>query len=408
MADKQKKNILPILIAAVVLLAVAIWAYKATYIQWQTLAIDAIIIAALAIVLLFYQTWLKRLFTTKVALAVLAELLILLVCLHIRPDFFSIKYQATTGMLYGSLIDIINRSSEITIIAMGMTLVIATGGTDLSVGALVAVSGAVSLKLMRWDPSNPLYSTPGNWTVYPFWMAIVVPLAVCLLMGMFNGTLISRFKMQPIIATLVLMVAGRGIAQITTNGKQFTTKFTPFQFIGQGSFLALPTPIWVTAAVVIGVALFTRLTAYGMFVESVGINPHASRVSGLKAGMIILIAYALTGFLSGVSGLIYSSRISSCDSNNAGLNYELDAILAVVIGGTSMSGGKFSLAGTVIGSIIIRTITTFVYYFGVVSEAIMAFKAMIIAVVIILQSEPVRRMMSRRRAVTLAGGEASA
>jgi simple sugar transport system permease protein len=346
---------------------------------------------------------------SKLLYAVIAEALILLVCLIIRPDFFKISYQPETGMLYGSLIDIINRSTEITIIAMGMTLVIATGGTDLSVGAVVSVSGALALKFIRWDPSNPLYSTPGDYSVYPFWMALAIPMVVCLLMGMFNGALIAKFKMQPIIATLVLMVAGRGIAQIATNGKQFTTLYSPFRFIGQGSFLALPMPIWITAACVAGVALFTRLTAYGMFVESVGINPNASRVSGLKSDRIIMIAYALTAFLAGISGLIYSSRISSCDSNNAGLNYELDAILAVVIGGTNMSGGKFSLAGTVIGSVIIRTITTFVLYFGVVSEAIMAFKAMIIAVVIVLQSEPVRKWMgNRRRGTSIAGGVANA
>jgi simple sugar transport system permease protein len=142
----------------------------------------------------------------------------------------------------------------------------------------------------------------------------------------------------------------------------------------------------------------------------VGINKSASRVSGLRADVIIMIVFIITGFLSGIAGLIYSSRISSCDSNNAGVNYEMDAILAVVIGGTSMSGGKFNLAGTVMGSLIIRTITTLVYYFGIVSEAIMAFKALVIAVVIVLQSEPVRRLFATRRQSThkAMGGEARA
>ncbi len=336
----------------------------------------------------------ERILKSKLTWAVIAEALILLVCFCIRPDFFSISYQPSTGMLYGSLIDIVNRSAEITIIAMGMTLVIALGGTDLSVGALVAVAGALALKLLRWDVNE--YTTPGDYTVQPFILVLLVPLVVCLLMGLFNGTLIAKFGMQPIIATLVLMVAGRGIAQITTDGKQFTTLFSPFRFIGQGSFLFLPMPIIITIVVVAGVAIFTRKTAFGMFVESVGVNRSASRVSGLRSDRIILIVYALTGLLSGISGLIYSSRISSCDSNNAGLNYEMDAILAVVIGGTNMSGGKFSLAGTVVGSLIIRTIVTFVYYFGVTAESTMAFKAMIIAVVIVLQSEPVRNMMAKR------------
>lgn len=337
----------------------------------------------------------ESIFRSKLAWAVIAELAILAVAGILRPDFFRIEYNATTGMFYGSMVDIINRSSEITIIAMGMTMVIALGGTDISVGALVAVAGAFALKLLRWDVTE--YPTPGDYTVYPFVLVILVPLAVCTLMGLFNGILIGKFKLEPIIATLILMVAGRGIAQIATNGKQFTTGYTPFRFIGQGSLFGLPFPIILAVVICAAVMIFVRRTAFGTFVESVGINPSASRVTGLKSGKIIIIVYTLTGFLSGVAGLIYSSRISSCDSNNAGVNYEMDAILAVVLGGTSMTGGKFSLTGTIIGSLIIRTITTLVYYFGITSESIMAFKAVIILVVIIIQSEPIRKRLAVRK-----------
>lgn len=337
----------------------------------------------------------ESIFKSKLAWAVIAELAILAVAGILRPDFFRIEYNATTGMFYGSMVDIINRSSEITIIAMGMTMVIALGGTDISVGALVAVAGAFALKLLRWDVTE--YPTPGDYTVYPFVLVILVPLAVCTLMGLFNGILIGKFKLEPIIATLILMVAGRGIAQIATNGKQFTTGYTPFRFIGQGSLFGLPFPIILAVVICTAVMIFVRRTAFGTFVESVGINPSASRVTGLKSGKIIIIVYTLTGFLSGVAGLIYSSRISSCDSNNAGVNYEMDAILAVVLGGTSMTGGKFSLTGTIVGSLIIRTITTLVYYFGITSESIMAFKAVIILVVIIIQSEPVRKRLAVRK-----------
>lgn len=337
----------------------------------------------------------ESIFKSKLAWAVIAELAILAVAGILRPDFFRIEYNATTGMFYGSMVDIINRSSEITIIAMGMTMVIALGGTDISVGALVAVAGAFALKLLRWDVTE--YPTPGDYTIYPFVLVILVPLAVCTLMGLFNGILIGKFRLEPIIATLILMVAGRGIAQIATNGKQFTTGYTPFRFIGQGSLFGLPFPIILAVVICTAVMIFVRRTAFGTFVESVGINPSASRVTGLKSGKIIIIVYTLTGFLSGVAGLIYSSRISSCDSNNAGVNYEMDAILAVVLGGTSMTGGKFSLTGTIIGSLIIRTITTLVYYFGITSESIMAFKAVIILVVIIIQSEPVRKRLAVRK-----------
>ena len=331
---------------------------------------------------------------SKITWAVIAEILILLVCFIIRPDFFSISIQKSTGVLYGSLIDIFNRSAEITIIAMGMTLAIALGGTDLSVGALVAVSGAMALKLMRWDVLE--YVTPGDYSVKPFWMAILFPLLTCTLMGLFNGFLISKGGMQPFIATLILMVSGRGVAQILTNGKQFTTMYSPFRVIGQGNLGPIPMPIIIMTIVCLLMALFVRKTAFGTFVESVGVNKNASRLSGISSDAVIMIVYALTGLLSGIAGLIYSSRIMSNDSNNAGINYEMDAILAVVIGGTAMTGGKFSLLGTFIGSIIIRTIVTFVYYFGIVAEATMAFKALIIAVVIILQSEPVREYFAHR------------
>ena len=332
----------------------------------------------------------------KITWAIVAELLILIVCVAIRPDFLSISYQPSTGMLYGNIVDIINRSAEITIIAMGMTLAIALGGTDLSVGALVAVAGALALKLLRWD--NTTYSTPGDYTVYPYFLVILVPIVVCVVMGMFNGMLIGQLSLQPIIATLILMVGGRGVAQITTNGLQLTTMYTPFRWIGQGRCLFLPTPIVIMVIVVAAVMTFVRKTAFGTFVESVGINRSASRLSGINAKMVIVLVYAITGFLCAISGMIYSSRIMSNDSNNAGLNYETDAILAVVIGGTNMAGGKFSMTGTIIGSIIIRTIVTFVYYFGIAPEATMAFKALVIAVVIVLQSEPVRNWTAKRAA----------
>ena len=219
--------------------------------------------------------------------------------------------------------------------------------------------------------------------------------------------MISRVGMQPIIATLILMVCGRGFAQIVTNGKQFTTLYSPFRMIGQGSFLFLPMPIIITIVVVAAVTLFVRKTAFGTMVESVGINPSASRLSGIDSHRIIMIVFALTAFLSGIAGLIMASRVMSNDSNNFGINFEMDAILAVVIGGTNMAGGKFSLAGTVIGSIIIRTIVTFVYYFGIVSEATMAFKALIIILVIVLQSEPVRAYFAKRAARRQIGGAAA-
>ena len=264
----------------------------------------------------------SNLMQSKITWAVIAELLILLVCFIIRPDFFSIKYQPATGMLYGSLIDIVNRSAEITIIAMGMTLVLALGGTDLSVGSLVALSGALALKFLRWDVL--IYNTPGDYTVKPFILVILVPLAVCTLMGLFNGFMISRIGMQPIIATLILMVCGRGIAQIVTNGKQFTTLYSPFRVIGQGSLFFLPMPIIITIVVVAAVSLFVRRTAFGTMVESVGINPSASRLSKTednlsKADWPSLASMFLTNLAASLLAFITSAFLVKVTKRSASL-----------------------------------------------------------------------------------------
>ena len=189
-----------------------------------------------------------------------------------------------------------------------------------------------------------------------------------------------------VMVTLMLMRRQMEYTEVVRNGGW--RRDLPIRAI-RGSRIA------VLGAGDIGREAAVRLRAFGP-ASVVGVNRSAARLSGINAQMVIFIVFALTGFLSGISGLIYSSRIMSNDSNNAGLNYEMDAILAVVIGGTSMTGGKFSLAGTVLGSIIIRTIVTLVYYFGIASEATMAFKAVIIAVVIVLQSEPVREAFAKR------------
>ena len=277
---------------------------------------------------------------SKITWAVVAEILILLVCFIIRPDFFSISIQPSTGVLYGSLIDILNRSAEITIIAMGMTLAIALGGTDLSVGALVAVSGAMALKLMRWDVLE--YSTPGDYTVYPFWMAILLPLLTCMLMGLFNGILISKGGMQPFIATLILMVSGRGIAQILTNGKQFTTMYSPFRVIGQGHLGPIPMPIIIMTVVCIAMAVFVRKTAFGTFVESVGVNKSASRLSGISSDTVIIIVYTLTGLLAIYIDFYHTFR-------NTEQSFYLVGLVGLVFAQTTIAGTTLAAHLTFIG-----------------------------------------------------------
>lgn len=335
-----------------------------------------------------------KLLKSKVAWAFIALILILLASAALNAGFFDISIMDETGALYGSLIDIINRVTEIMIIAFGMTLVIATGGTDLSVGAIVALSGAVAVSLIRGTTI-----VADNDSAAPFLIVLIAPLIVSALCGLWNGMLVARAGIQPIIATLILMVAGRGIAQLITGARLLTTGYSPFLAIGRGYFLAIPIPVWIWLFMFALILIVTKFTSYGMFIESVGINKNASRFSGISASGVVIVSYIISGVCAGIAGIIYASRIGVADANNAGLYYELDAILAVVIGGTSMAGGKFNLLGTLVGALIVRTIITTVYYFGIAAEATMVFKAVIVVVVILLQSEPVRKFFSNRKKI---------
>ncbi len=194
---------------------------------------------------------------------------------------------------------------------------------------------------------------------------MIAALLVCTAAGMWNGMLVSRVRMQPIIATLILFVAGRGIAMLFTNSLQLWLYAKPFAILGQGYVLGLPFDIYIVAFVLLLTFIFTRRTAIGMFIEAVGINPTAARFSGINAKNIIFWVYAFSGLCAGIAGLIVCSTVMNADGNNAGRLFELDAILAVVLGGTSLNGGKFYLVGSIVGALIIQTLTTTIYAFGV-------------------------------------------
>ncbi|GFN30465.1 ABC transporter permease [Paenibacillus xylaniclasticus] len=302
------------------------------------------------------------------------------------PDFFSIIVR--NGNLYGSLIDILNFGSPLIIIALGMTLVIALGGIDLSVGSVVAITGAIACLMIRNG------SDQGAWSLVL--MAIGLSIAAAILLGLWNGLLVSVVGMQPIIATLILMVAGRGIAQLVADGQIITVSSKPYNYLGAGSLAMLPFSIFIVAAVFLIVSLLTRRTALGLYMESIGCKPTASRLAGIRSRAVILLAYMFCGLCAGIAGLILSSNVSSADGNNAGLWYELDAILAVVIGGTSLNGGRFSLTGTLIGALIIQTLTTTIYMIGVPPEITLVVKAIVVLVVCLIQSASFRQAIAAR------------
>ncbi|MRN53714.1 ABC transporter permease [Paenibacillus monticola] len=308
-------------------------------------------------------------------LSVLAALL--LFNLFYSPDFFSITMH--DGHLYGSLIDILNFGAPLILVAIGMTLVVATKGIDLSVGSIVAISGAIAcLTISKGADQNVMGL---------ILTSVLIAVGLSLFLGAWNGLLVSVGGIQPIIATLILMVAGRGIAQLVTGGQIITVTSAKYAYLGSGSLATLPFSIFVVAAVLVIALLLTRKTALGLFIESVGCNPSASLMSGIRANGVILSVYVFCGLCAGIAGLLLSSNVSSADGNNAGLWYELDAILAVVIGGTSLNGGRFYLTGTVIGALIIQTLTTTIYMIGVPPEITLVVKAFVVLAVCLIQSD---------------------
>jgi simple sugar transport system permease protein len=330
-----------------------------------------------------------------------AWVLILLFNAIVAPSFFKlgiIDDPVYGKHLYGNLVDIFNNGAPLMLVAIGMTLVIATGGVDLSVGAVIAISAAMGAVLINPALGNKLISNEiltKNATNTPLPIIVLATLAAGTLCGLWNGFLVSRAKIQPMVATLILMVAGRGIAQLITNGQIMTIYYTPYFWFGNGYILGLPVSIYIVAVVLILAWLLVRKTAIGLFIESVGINAKSTFYSGIKEQNVKLLAYTFCGFCGAIAGLILSSYIHGADGNNNGLNYELDAILAVVMGGTLMTGGRFSLLASVIGAIVIWTFTVTVYSLGVPANALLAAKAVLVLLVILLYSDYTRRFMNR-------------
>jgi ribose/xylose/arabinose/galactoside ABC-type transport system permease subunit len=328
----------------------------------------------------------------KAALALLA--LLLLFNALFTPNFFVIEVR--DGRLFGSLIDILNRAAPAGLLALGMTLVIATGGVDLSVGAVMAISGAVAAGLVVQPPSFFLHGLGPQSVVMAMAWAVVAG-ALC---GMFNGVLIGYFRIQPVVATLLLMIAGRGGAQLLTNGQIITVPGDNFASLAIGTTLGLPNPIWILGAMALFFGALTRLTAFGLFVEASGDNPAAAHYVGINTRTLRLAVYTLCGLCAGVAGIIAASNIKAADANNAGLYLELDAIIAVAVGGTAMTGGKFTLAGALIGAVLMQALTTTILTCGIGTEVTLMIKALVVVVVCLLQAPAFHELLRSRRQAT--------
>ncbi len=315
------------------------------------------------------------------------------------PQFLQISFE--NGRLTGPIVDIVKRGAPVALLAIGMTLVIATRGIDLSVGTVMAIAGAVAA-----------------WTLAAGWgvgAAFILALAAGLACGLWNGCLVSIIGIQPIVATLILMTSGRGVAQLITEGRILTFTEPAFSWFGSGTVAGVPVPALLWLATGIAVALVMRRTALGLLVESIGINRSASALAGVNARVLLIAVYMASGLCAALAGIVATADIRGADANNAGLWLELDAILAVVIGGNSLMGGRFSVAASVLGALIIQTVDTGILLAGFPSEYNLVIKSGLVLMILLVQSPNlagywhVFRAGQRRRREPepLAGEEAS-
>lgn len=307
------------------------------------------------------------------------------------PSFFSISIGSNNEgnpVLQGNLISILNGASELAILAMGMTLVTAaSGGQDISVGCLAAIAGSVFVKVLRsGNDINGLSIIIG----------IVLCCAVAMLFGCFNGTLVSVFKIQPMIATLILFTCGRSIAY-WINGGATPTVSSPI-ITAIGSYIPgipVPTPILIVILVGIIFTIIFRITTIRLYMQTVGVNQGAAKLNGINPLKMKLIAFIILGACCSVSGVIGVSRLSLINHETLLLNVEMDAILAVAIGGNNLGGGKFNMVGSILGAYAIQALTITLYAMKVPSTDVKAYKAIVIVLLVVLGSPTVKDMFRR-------------
>lgn len=308
-------------------------------------------------------------------LAILA--LILALDAVFAPGFFRIRI--VEGRLFGSLVDVVYRATPIAMVALGMAVVIGTKGIDLSVGSVIAICSAViAWRIHEGDPHA---------------LILLLALASGLVCGLWNGFLVAALDIQPIVATLILMVSGRGIGlmiNLIYGGTNPSFSSALLQGMSTGHIGLIPTRLFVGAGLFAALWLLLRRTALGLFLETVGGNALAANLSGVSARLVKLAAYAICGLCAAWAGVIIASDTHTSDPVSVGLYIELDAILAVVIGGGSLAGGRIHLGMTVLGVVVIQALTTSILVTGVPPEYNLVVKAVMVVTVLLLQSDNAR------------------
>lgn len=335
----------------------------------------------------------KKITSMKLFLPIFSMILVMMINVFFdivdgKPalDFFNITIK--NGVLYGRIIDILNRGSEIAILALGMTLVVsASAGTDISVGSVMSLAGGTCCMLIAGFGVTSVSSLAD--CAHPIWFGILAGILIATVAGAFNGFLVAYMNIQPMVATLILWSAARALALMLCNNMIVYVRLDQFKVFG--SFVGpIPTPILIAAGCILVMSLVLKFTAVGTYIQSVGINKKASRIAGFDSARIILLCYTICGLFAGIAGITETSRIYSADTNNIGLNLEMDAILAVALGGNSLGGGKFNLAGSIIGAYTIQAITTTLLARGVSPAQAPVFKAIIVILIVVIQAPPVK------------------
>ncbi len=312
----------------------------------------------------------------------LALATILVVAGIVSPGFYDIRI--VEGRLFGNLIDIVYRATPTALVALGMAVVIGTKGIDLSVGSTIAITGAViAWRIQMGDPHL---------------VVLLMALGAATLCGMWNGFLVAGLGIQPIIATLILMVSGRGIGLLINllyGGTDPSFESPLLQGLSTGHLLSIPTRLFLAAAVFLMLWLVIRRTALGLFIESVGGNARAANLAGVNARLVTFGAYVICALCAGWAGVIMTADTHTSDPVSVAMYMELDAILAVVIGGGSLAGGRIFLGMTIIGALVIQALTTSILISGLPPEYNLVVKAVVVLFVLLLQSDNARRAIAR-------------
>ena len=334
----------------------------------------------------------QKIFRRQIFIPIAALLILAIFNLIADPSFYKITLgynSAGNPVLSGYLITILDYGSELAILAIGMTLVTAaSGGQDISVGAAIAISGSVILRILCGTNSRP------DTLQAPIIVAFLVSCVVAMLFGAFNGALVAYFKIQPMVATLILYTAGRSIAAWINNNELPIVNDPSFAIFG--GFIPgipIPTPVFIAAACILVTVLVLKFTNLGLYTQAVGINESSSRLNGLNPAFIKFLTFVILGLCVAVAGLIKVSRLSSINYSVIAKDIEMDAILAVALGGNALGGGKFNMTASILGAFVIQFLTTTLYKFNVQSDALPAYKAVVVILLVVFSAPVVREKM---------------